>query len=307
MLCARHLLHVPGLLVFCHGIETRQALAHTGRPDLCHFTSRAQALRKPFENGVVPDRHQRTHRHSCSDLRTPTPGRLGPPQGATVPIAGGDADEGRTALAAQRAPLRPVEPSRPRTPQPHAWDTAVQGLALAPDGARPQRRVQVVSQGCHALIEPGEMGLDVGPQATRRVPEAVLLGGPHGAELPPPRQAGAQLFGLRVWQRARHRPYRLRKVRHGPGLAGSSCGHRPRRVGQVPSRAATTARWYPPVASSLISVGSTAWSRATRAAIPGSSFVPLQRSPVGRRAISSGALATSRPTKHWEGDRTPPD
>jgi hypothetical protein len=44
-------------------------------------------------------------------------------------------------------------------------------------------------------------------------------------------------------------------------------------------------------------VGGTAWSRGTRAAIPGAACVPAQRAPVGRRAIARGAWATSLPTK----------
>jgi hypothetical protein len=62
MLCTRHLLHVPRLLVLDHGIENRQELAHTGRPRaLLGFAGRAQALIQPFEDGVIPDRDERTH------------------------------------------------------------------------------------------------------------------------------------------------------------------------------------------------------------------------------------------------------
>src|SRR3712207_5698042 len=52
-------------------------------------------------------------------------------------------------------------------------------VSRAPDGTRPQRGVQVVIQGAYALVEPDDMGLDVGPQTARRMLKAVLLGGPH--------------------------------------------------------------------------------------------------------------------------------
>ena len=62
MLCARHLLGLPRLLVFDHGIEHRQELAPAGRPrDLRHFASATQALIQPLEYGVVPNCDPRTH------------------------------------------------------------------------------------------------------------------------------------------------------------------------------------------------------------------------------------------------------
>src|ERR671938_637956 len=54
-------------------------------------------------------------------------------------------------------------------------------------------------------------------------------------------------------------------------------------------------------------VGGMAWSRATRAAIPTASWATAQRSPVGRRATSSCALATSIPTKHGVADIITPE
>jgi hypothetical protein len=58
----RLLLHLPRLLVFHHGIENCQELTHGGRQrDLLGFARGTQALIKPFEHWVVPDRDQRTH------------------------------------------------------------------------------------------------------------------------------------------------------------------------------------------------------------------------------------------------------
>ena len=62
------------------------------------------------------------------------------------------------------------------------------------------------------------MGLDIGPQAPRRVLKAVLLGGPHRDEVPPPRQEGAQFFSLQIRERARRRAHGLGKVGYGTGI-----------------------------------------------------------------------------------------
>jgi hypothetical protein len=54
-------------------------------------------------------------------------------------------------------------------------------------------------------------------------------------------------------------------------------------------------------------VGRRAYSRATKAAIPASSWATAHRSPVGRRAISRWAFATSIPTQHGVADIITPD
>ena len=106
MLCARHLLHVPRLLVLCHGIENGQELTHAGRErDLLGFARRAQARIKGFEHRIIADGHEGTHVQGRPDMGASPPGRAGPPQGAAVPLAGGDADERRDALAASGAQL----------------------------------------------------------------------------------------------------------------------------------------------------------------------------------------------------------
>jgi hypothetical protein len=145
-----------------------------------------------------------------------------------------DADQGGDARAASRAQLWEVEHQRPGTHRPNPWDTPGQGLALAPNGTGPERRVQVVIQRRHVLIEPGKMGHEVGSQARRRVFEAVLLGRPHGDALPPPRQESPPFVGLRVRQRAQRGPHRLGKMGHGTGIKGIPFGALPGRFRNVP-------------------------------------------------------------------------
>jgi len=149
----------------------------------------------------------------------------------------------------------------------------------------------------------------------------MLCGRPHGDQLPSARQEGTECLGLDVRHRAGERTHRLSTRGQGPCIPGIRCGSWPRgwrNVAGVPgittttgrpavASAATTARWYPPVASRTISVGGTLCSRVTRAAIPGSSLATAQRAPVGRRAISRWALAPSRPTKDAGASITTPD
>jgi hypothetical protein len=78
---------------------------------------------------------------------------------------------------------------------------------------------------------------DVGPQARRRVFEAVLLGRPHRDAWPPPCQECTQLFRLRVRERAQRGPHRLGKVSHGTGLEGIRFGQLPGGFRKVPDLA----------------------------------------------------------------------
>src|SRR5262245_43886061 len=126
MLCARHLLHVPGLLVLHHGMENRHKRAHAGRQrDLLGFARSAQALVKGCEPRMSADGHERTPVEGRTPMCAPTPGRASPSSGATVPVERGNPDEGCEALAASGPQRREVEPQRPRTARPPAWDAAV--------------------------------------------------------------------------------------------------------------------------------------------------------------------------------------
>src|SRR5207302_421468 len=64
------------------------------------------------------------------------------------------------------------------------------------------------------------------------------------------------------------------------------------------AKALVTARSRPSVASSTIRVGWRVCTRSTSVATPLASLATAQRSPEGRRAMSTWALATSIPTKH---------
>ena len=134
MLCAWHRLHVPRLLVSCHGIAHRHELTHAGcQRHLLGFARGAQALGKGFEDRVIANGHEGTHVQGRPPLRTPTPGRAGPPQGATVPLAGRDADEGRRGAGGVTSPT-------PGGRAPASAPTPAQCRGRAGTGARARAR-----------------------------------------------------------------------------------------------------------------------------------------------------------------------
>ena len=233
MLCTRHLLHVPRLLVLDHGIENRQELAYTGRS--ATFAT-LPAVRRRSSNLLRTGLYRTATsvlRYKVARTWARPPKSCGSPAGCHSPDYRERRRRGPRCAGGFRCPPLAGRGPASATPWPHPWDTAVQGRARARRGS-PAAWVQVVIQGRHALLEPGNMGRDVGPQATRRVFTAVLFGGPHRHELPPPRQEGAQLSSLRVRKRTRRRSPSLGKVDHGTGIEDIGCGELPSCVAKSP-------------------------------------------------------------------------
>ena len=77
------------------------------------------------------------------------------------------------------------------------------------------------------------MGLDVRLQPWGGTPEAVLFGRPHGDQLPPPRQQGAEFVGLGVRQGPGGRPHRLGKMGQGARIERIRLGQLPGGLGKV--------------------------------------------------------------------------
>lgn len=94
----------PRGLMLEHRIEDRHQLAHTrGQGHLGRFARGAEPLIERLEDRVVTYRNQGTHEQRRTDLRSPTPDRPFPSEGATIPVERGDADQGRDLFAIQRA------------------------------------------------------------------------------------------------------------------------------------------------------------------------------------------------------------
>lgn len=97
--------------MFHHGVQNCQQLAHASCQGHFGRLGRGpQTLVECLEYRVVPDRDERTHVSGGPDMGATAPDRPRTPQGRAVPSDGSHSDEGREALAAQRAQLRQVEP-----------------------------------------------------------------------------------------------------------------------------------------------------------------------------------------------------
>jgi hypothetical protein len=238
MLCTRHLLRLPGDVVFHHGVQDRQQLAHAGgQCDLRDLPRSPQTLVECFEHWIIADRHEGTHRERGPYRGASPPDRPAAPERATIPVQRGHPDQGSQPLAAQRPQLRQVEQQRACTDRANAGDAAEQVLAFPPYRTRPQRRVEVVVQRRQLGVEPGDMGLDVCLEPWGGTSEAVLFGCPHGDQLPPPRQEGAEFIGLGVRQGPGCRTHRLGKMGQDPGIEGICLGQLPGGFGKVASLA----------------------------------------------------------------------
>ena len=164
LLCTQHPLRWPEGVVFHHGVQDREQLAHAGgQGDLRRFARGSQALIQPFAYRVVPDSDPRAHGQGSPDRGATAPHGAGPPQGSPVSIAGGYTDPRGEALAAQGAQLRQVEPQGPGTHGAKARHTPERGLMLAPHWAGTQGGIPIVSKGRYARVKPRHMGLDIDP------------------------------------------------------------------------------------------------------------------------------------------------
>ena len=149
-------------------------------------------------------------------------------------------------------------------------------------------------------------------RAHTRPHQAVLLGGPHDDQLRTAPQRGPQLciwvsgsgrgvgrITSATWARARastasvfaNWPVARAKSRTRRGCTMTT--GRP-----VVAKARVGARSRPPGASNTMRVGLRACTQATSVSTPLASFATVHRSPEGRTAMSTWALATSIPTKH---------
>jgi hypothetical protein len=226
LLCSNtFLLGLPGCLVFPHGVEHRQQLAHPGdQGHLRALPGRPEALRKRLEHRMVASRHQSAQREGRTSLGPPTPDRASTTQGAAVPMQGRETDLRGQVLAAQGASRWQIAHARPRTHGADPRHTAPEVLTDAPDRTGPPRRLEGIIEGREARVAPRDMGRASCLEAARRTPEAVLLRGPHGDAWPSSGQERPQRRRLRVRHWAGCGANRLRTVGQGTGVQGIGRG-----------------------------------------------------------------------------------
>ena len=94
LLIDRHLLGLPRRMMFHHGVQDRQQLAHAGgQGHLCRLPCRPQALVEGLEHRIIPDRHQGTHVQSGPHMGASSPDRPAAPERAAIPVQRGHPDQ----------------------------------------------------------------------------------------------------------------------------------------------------------------------------------------------------------------------
>ena len=102
-----------------------------------------------------------------------------PRQGPTVAIERRHAHQRRDLLAREGPQLGEFQHQRPGTHGPNARGTLQQVVVFPPQRAGPEQRLEVIVQRGQALVEPGDMRLNVRLETPARPREAVLLRGAH--------------------------------------------------------------------------------------------------------------------------------
>src|SRR5439155_2073965 len=97
--------------------------------------------------------------------------------------------------------LGEFQQQRPGTHGPNARGTLQQVIVFPPHRAGPEQRLEVIVQRSQALVEPGDMCLNVRLETPARPREAVLLRGAHNTQWPAASSEGAQLLRLGGRQR----------------------------------------------------------------------------------------------------------
>ena len=112
---------LPWRALFAHGLQTREPLTHTrGQGDFGGLSCMAPTSIDALADRMVPHGHQGAHRPHGAPLSPASPDGPLAPQSATIPVARGDAHQGRDLLPAAGPPLRAVSNQRRREDWAHA-------------------------------------------------------------------------------------------------------------------------------------------------------------------------------------------
>src|SRR5687768_10487268 len=104
---------LPWRAMRAHRVEHREQLTQTrGQRDRGGLPCTTQTLVEGVEEWMVPHGHAGAHREHRAPVGPAAPHGPVAPQGATVPVEGGDADQGRDRLPAPGPPRREVDNQR---------------------------------------------------------------------------------------------------------------------------------------------------------------------------------------------------
>ena len=299
---------IPGGLLLAEGVAEDEQLAHAGdEGHLGRLAGGDEALVVAPQAGIEARGGQGGHVQDSADRGAPAPAAAAPAPGAAVAIEGRHPDQRGDLLAGAGAEFGHFGQQGRGGHGADAGDAPQAGgaglqLGIGLQGGR-HLPVQLAELG----PQQGQVGVPARPAGGGRLAAPVLGGHPQLHQLAAlPHQGPQVLDGLRglgpnrrshvgreAGQHAGTRrsvlarvPWARAKSRVWRGLTTTTGS---------PGRAATTARSYPPVASSTMRLGCRAWTRACKRRRPGWERGTRQVSPVGYTATSKSALATSIP------------
>src|SRR5215472_4105672 len=299
--------------MFEHRIENREQLPHAG--DERHFrgfSGGAEPLIEGPEYRIAPHGNHGAHVEGGPDHSPAAPGGAPAPQGSTIAIQGGSADQGSDLVEGQGSRLRQLGNQRAAQDRSHARHTLQQVVPFSPDRGRLNVVSQLLLDRGYLAVQPREVLADRLLDPAGGTGQPILLRNSHLNELPSATDQGTECLSGRIEQVPRGWPDRFGKAGQHLSLNRIGLGE-PRPVALATSRtwrgfttatgspptakAVASGTSRPPVASSTVAAGFSVRICVTRFSMPDSVWGDTWPVPAGCWATSSCPFETSIPTK----------
>jgi transposase len=151
----------PGLLMFHHGVQDDQELAHASSQS--HFPRLARPTKtvvKGLDDGVIPAGSQSSHIEGSPDPGPSAPDHPLASEAAAVSIKRGHAHQHGNLVAAQSAQFRKISQQGDGHHPADPWNATQQVVLFSPEGTLPQGTFQVTIQSSQLLLQPADAVLD---------------------------------------------------------------------------------------------------------------------------------------------------
>jgi len=202
-----HQCGIPGRLMFKHGVDDRQQLAHAGHEGyLLGFAGRQQSLVERADHRIEPRGDDCCHIQGGPDTGAPSPDSATAPQGPAITIERGDADQCGNLFLREGAQFREIRQQRGGQDRTDARHTAQQRLLLSPDWTLANGLGQIGISLLQGPFKPRDMGAQILPDGGAGTHQAVFFSCQHLDELLPARHQRGQGLSLLVGQRPQFWP-----------------------------------------------------------------------------------------------------
>ena len=220
--------------MFEHRIENREQLPHAG--DERHFlglSGGAEPLIEGPEYRIAPHGNQGAHVEGGPDHSPAAPGGAPAPQGSTIAIQGGNADQGGDLVAGQGSRLRQLGNQRAAQDRSHARHTLQQVVPFSPDRGRLNVVSQLLLDRGYLAVQLREVLADLLLDPVGGIGQPILLHNPHLNELPSATDQGTECLSGRIGQVPRGWPDRVGKAGQHLSLNRIGLGEPARRFGNI--------------------------------------------------------------------------